>query len=313
MTQRLRKAQPALVVIAIGCASDQTGLISLLSAGLVDRLMLKPVTPSLAQIVLKSAVQQHRTLQGADTAVTAARAAALRSTEPAVVLVELQRHAAANDLTEVRLDRQPSPAEVVVPASTIMPATADLRSASTFLARPGSPSSRRCWHRGPDVLDAAARNPAIDPQAVIANNLVAAQRALNEGHALEPRGRSALDHYNTVLALDPTNAAARQGIDQIADRFAAQAESPSPEGRSPRQSSRSTASAVCSPSIANCGSCRRDSTPRRRTYAAKVSEPIELATQRPHPESGAGRAPSTTRRSRKSRPKLAPWPKRQQR
>ena len=58
---------------------------------------------------------------------------------------------------------------------------------------------------------------------MIASNLAAAQRAFREGHALEPRGRSAFDHYNTVLALDPANAAARQGIDQIADRFAAQA------------------------------------------------------------------------------------------
>ena len=70
---------------------------------------------------------------------------------------------------------------------------------------------------------AAERKPAIDPQAVIASNLAAGQRAFREGHALEPRGQSAFDYYNTVLALDPANAAARQGIDQIADRFAAQA------------------------------------------------------------------------------------------
>src|SRR5918995_7256869 len=89
MTQRLRQAQPALVVIAIGCASDQQGLISLLSDGLVDRLMLKPVTPALAQIVLKSAVQQHRTLQGADTAVTVLEPQPAQP-EAAVVLVELQ-------------------------------------------------------------------------------------------------------------------------------------------------------------------------------------------------------------------------------
>ncbi len=70
---------------------------------------------------------------------------------------------------------------------------------------------------------AADRKPAIDPQAVIATNLAAAQRAFREGRAFEPRGQSAFDRYNTVLALDPSNAAARQGIDQIADRFAAQA------------------------------------------------------------------------------------------
>jgi protein TonB len=72
---------------------------------------------------------------------------------------------------------------------------------------------------------ASTRTPAIDPQAVIVSNLAAAQRAFSEGHSLDPRGRSAFDYYNTVLALDPTNASAHQGIDQIADRFAAQADS----------------------------------------------------------------------------------------
>src|SRR6185369_14368528 len=70
MTQRLRMAEPALVVVAVGNTGDQGGLISLLSAGIVDRLMLKPLTPSLAQTVIKSATQQHRTLQGARTSVT---------------------------------------------------------------------------------------------------------------------------------------------------------------------------------------------------------------------------------------------------
>ena len=45
MTQRLRDAEPALVVVAVGNTGDQGGLISLLSAGIVDRLMLQPLTP----------------------------------------------------------------------------------------------------------------------------------------------------------------------------------------------------------------------------------------------------------------------------
>jgi protein TonB len=219
MTQRLRKAQPALVVIAVGCASDQNGLISLLSAGLVDRLMLKPVTAALAQIVLKSAVQQHRTLQGAGGAVMEPQSA---HKEPATVLVELKRNSAANDLTEVKLDLQPSPAEVVVPASTAAPAAPSRR---TDIPRPPwfAVVAALLAVAGLVYWVAADREPAIDPQAVIASNLAAAQRALDEGNALEPRGRSALDHYTTVLALDQTNVAAQQGIDQIADRFAAQA------------------------------------------------------------------------------------------
>ena len=216
MTQRLRKAEPALIVVAVGNNGDQGGLMSLLSAGIVDRLMLKPLTPSLAQVVIKSAVQQYRTLHGVGTAVSL-----VEQPEPAVVLVDLKRHA-ANDLTEVRRDVQPSPAEVVAPASTVGPTT---------------PSRPQNIPRPPWIAVAAAllavaglmwwvaaqRKPAIDPQAVIVSNLAAAQRAFREGHALEPRGQSAFDYYNTVLALDPANATAHQGIDQIADRFAAQA------------------------------------------------------------------------------------------
>lgn len=220
MMQRLRAAEPALVAIAVGSNNDQAGLIGLLSAGVVDRLMLKPVTPPLAQIVLKSAVQQHRTLLGPSTAVAVLEPQCPQR-EPAMVLVELQRHA-ANDLTEAKLDRQPSPAEIVVPASLTVPAP---------------PSRRLDIPRSPWVAVVAAflvvagligwmaanRKPAIDAQAVIASTLEAGQRAFRDGQALEPRGKSAFDYYNTVLALDPSNAAARAGIDQIADRFAAQA------------------------------------------------------------------------------------------
>ena len=220
MLQRLRAAEPALVAIAVGSNNDQAGLIGLLSAGVVDRLMLKPVTPSLAQIVLKSAVQQHRTLHGPGTAVTVLEPQCPQR-EPAMVLVELQRHA-ANELTEAKLDLQPSPAEIVVPAS---------------LTAPAPPSRRIDLPRSPWIAVVAAflavagligwmaanRKPAIDAQAVIASTLEAGQRAFRDGQALEPRGKSAFDYYNTVLALDPSNAAARAGIDQIADRFAAQA------------------------------------------------------------------------------------------
>ena len=213
--QQLREAEPALVVIAVGSTGDQNGLISLLSAGIVDRLMLKPVTPSLAQIVLKSAVQQHRTLQTSATAV-----ALVEQPEPPVVLAELQRHA-SNEMTEARV--QPSPAEIVVPAS-MSPA------AATPPQRIDIP--RRRWVAviaaalvvaGVVGWMTASRKPTIDPQAVIASNLDAAQRAFREGHAFEPRGQSAFDYYNTVLALDPSNMAAQHGIDQIADRIASQA------------------------------------------------------------------------------------------
>lgn len=280
-TRRLREKEPALVVIAVGNSGDQNALIGLLSAGVVDRLMLKPVTPALAQIVLKSATQQHRTLKFVaasepraiaseqqsvsepepephgqepqpETAVTLVDTRgerkqkgptpvvvvdAQREQEPstavvlvnarrdepetALVFVEVQRHV-PDELAEARLDLQPASTDVVLASSMASAAVASKRIAI----------SRPPWTAVVAALAVVAglmwwvasqRESDIDPRAAIPTNLAAAQRAFQDGHALEPRGRSAIDYYNTVLALDPANAAAKQGIDQIADRFAAQA------------------------------------------------------------------------------------------
>lgn len=296
MTQRLREAEPALVVIAVGNTGDQSGLISLLSAGIVDRLMLKPVAPSLAQTVLKSAVQQHRTLQGAGTAVALIEPQCTQH-EPAVVLVELQRHA-ANELTEVKLDRRPSPAEVVVPASAVMPATATpfrridiprppwIAVVAAFLACAGL-----VWWM------ASERKPAIDAQAVIANNLAAGQRAFHDGHALEPRGRSALDYYNTVLALDPANAAARQGIDRIADRFAAQAEMAIARGQIAAAIIAVESVRRVQPEHRQLQDLQAQLNSAQERYAATLEEQTELAAQPPPKAVPAAATPASSQQS----------------
>jgi protein TonB len=61
--------------------------------------------------------------------------------------------------------------------------------------------------------------PAIDPHAVIATHLAAADAALDADRYLEPLEHSALHHYRTVLALDPANAQARNGLAVLAERF----------------------------------------------------------------------------------------------
>jgi protein TonB len=215
--------------------------------------------------------------------------------EPAVVLVGLQRHAAANDLTEVRPRPQSSPAEVVVPASTIAPAATSQR---IDIPRPPwfAVVAALLAVAGLMYWVAAARNPAIDPQVVIANNLVAAQRALNDGHALEPRGRSALDHYITVLALDPTNAAARQGIDQIADHFAAQAGVAISRGQIAAAIVALDSIRRVRPKHRQLRELQEQLDAAQATYAAKVSAPVE-ATPKAAPK--ATPAPSTAPAQRK--------------
>ena len=68
---------------------------------------------------------------------------------------------------------------------------------------------------------AAQRSRRIDPQAVMPR--ISPPRSAFRTVGARPARSGAFDYYNTVLALDPANATAHHGIDQIADRFAAQA------------------------------------------------------------------------------------------
>jgi TonB family protein len=288
--QHLRAAHPALVAIAVGCSNDQPGLISLLSAGVVDRLMLKPVTPSLAQIVLKSAVQQHKTLLGSGTAVAPLEPQLPQQREPAMVLVEIQQQA-ANDLTAVR---QPAPVEVVIPASMVAPAT------------PAPPTRRLDVPRPPWFAVVAAllavaglawwiaadRKPAIDAQAVIATNLASAQRAFRDGQSLEPRGHSAFDYYTTVLALDPSNAAAHQGIDQIADRFAAQAGAAIERGQLAAAIVAIDSVQRVRPEHRQLAELQAQLNASHERYAAAISQPVEATPPPPVKETPATTAPA---------------------
>jgi protein TonB len=64
----------------------------------------------------------------------------------------------------------------------------------------------------------AQRMPDINPREVIARNLNDARTAMADGRYTDPPERSAFHYYSTVLALDPDNTDAIEGIDAIADR-----------------------------------------------------------------------------------------------
>jgi TonB family protein len=59
ITERLRKHESALVSIAIGNRGQDSVLLGLMSSAVVDRFMLKPITPALARIVIESAAKEH--------------------------------------------------------------------------------------------------------------------------------------------------------------------------------------------------------------------------------------------------------------
>ena len=76
----------------------------------------------------------------------------------------------------------------------------------------------------------ASRRP-IRGTLTLASNLAAAQAAVRAGHLLDPAAGSAFALYSEVLRLDPQNATAQRGIDQIATHFIEQAESQLVEGK----------------------------------------------------------------------------------
>jgi tetratricopeptide (TPR) repeat protein len=62
-------------------------------------------------------------------------------------------------------------------------------------------------------------NEAHIVKAQIAESLRAAQVAFEADHLSTPKGNNAYEKYKDVLALDPGNRQARQGIERVADRY----------------------------------------------------------------------------------------------
>lgn len=239
ITARLRPHDPAVVTIAVGSRGQDNVLLALMSSAAIDRFMLKPLTAGLAKIVIDSAGREYaaRTSQrhvrpaAADAmprarAVPAAPASAQEASVPEAA-VKKERFRGNNEVTqEVRVE----------PASAAVPQVAVALDAPRPPANPARPS----WVAFVAALAGVGalvwwvmvqRMPDIDPRQVIASNLSAAHAAVTGGHYIEPAEQSALHYFSTVLALDPANGAAKQGIDRIADHFASTSRALIEQGR----------------------------------------------------------------------------------
>lgn len=232
IARHLHAYDPAIVTIAVGNRGDDNALIGLLSSAIVERFMLKPVTPALARIVIKSAAGEYQSVKARARGETHAREHAARKVEPVVAKTdtrplkpaptsETQEHPAQPESQETKYQLQPVPMPLVSSEPFVVPSAAIEVHPQLTLPKPS-------WMA---VVAAAVivgvvvwwtmyqRLPDIDPRQVIATNLTAAQQALESGRYVEPPERSALHYYSTVLALDPANADAKRGIDQVADRM----------------------------------------------------------------------------------------------
>lgn len=240
LNERLRQLQPSMVTIAVGNRGQDNVLLALMASEAVDRFMLKPLTAGLAKIVLDSATREH-VARDARRHVRPVQPAApqperpVRAAPPAAA--QKERFRGNDEIThEVRVERAPEPAsEPVAAPPGVVPAVG-----ASVLEEPSPPvRASRPWLAIVAALVAGAlvwgvmnqRMPAIDPVQLIDTNLTAGQAAFAKGRYVEPAEQSALHYYSTVLALDPANAAAKAGIDQIADHLAGAAGTLIEQGR----------------------------------------------------------------------------------
>jgi TonB family protein len=237
ITAPLRTHEPALVTVAVGNRGDDNALIGLLSAGAADRLMLKPVTPALARIVIESAVREHRAQKASNNFLLLQRDgptdsgdASIDSRDASIETIEKPASMSRKSKQLARsADRAPTLTEERQSEAHAAPVS------HTAVATP----VKTAVQRPPWIAVIAAlavvgfvawwltsrQLPDIDPRAVIATNLAAAREALADARYLEPSEHSAFHHFNTVLTLEPANAEARAGIDRIANRYIEDAQS----------------------------------------------------------------------------------------
>ncbi len=251
MSKQMRAHDPAAITIAVGSRGDDNALIGLLSSAVVERFMLKPVTPALARLVLRSASSEYQSLRSRNRRRTSSAAAASVAAPAPVESPSVGDpvRVSANVIPMPRIE-QPVPEQAIAEQPTqyaLQPVPLEPPLApSVVLAEPAPavtqslPKSYTTW-----IASAVAavvvgvavwwtmqqRMPDIDPQEVIATNLTEAARAFAAGHYAEPAESSALHYYGTVLALDPSNAMARQGISQIAEKMIVGVETGIAEGR----------------------------------------------------------------------------------
>lgn len=225
MSRQMRTYDPATITIAVGSRGDDHALIGLLSSAVVERFMLKPVTPALARLVLRSASSEYQSLRSrkrrSSVAIEPEPADELQCGDPVRVgakVIPLSRaDVPALPEAQTQIAMQPVHMEEM-PAQVEEGGSA--RQSVRKLPLPWIAAGIAALVVGIAVWwTMQQRMPQIDPRQVIATNLDAAAKAFALGHYVDPPESSALQHYGAVLALDPQNAAARQGMGRIADRM----------------------------------------------------------------------------------------------
>ena len=217
---QMHACDPAAVTVAVGARGDDQALISLRASSLVERFMMKPLVPSTARLVLRSAASEYRSRQ-----------------------FTLSGHSMVKsrsfDASACESDAVPPARDSVVAEKSISAMKVRLPSTAPAMAhnKLWGPATWMWIVSGVVAVGAvswwAVYSPTsrIDAAPIIAANLLSAQAALATGRITEPAEDSALYYLSVVLALDPSNAIAREGVQDIATNLCEQVKTFMLEGR----------------------------------------------------------------------------------
>jgi protein TonB len=243
VSAQLHAHDPATITIAVGTQGDDNALIGLLSSAVVERFMLKPVSPALARLVLRSAAAEYRSVRAQPREETAIRepvripravpSEKIEAGEAESIITAVTRVRSTKAQAALPIEKAVAAAEPIAPAH--VPAFAPQSSASALQSSPAVSKPPRTPKLGPTAWMCIAAaiaavvalgwwsvyspDPRVNVVQLVQTNLQSAQAALAAGNDLEPAESSALHFFTMVLALDPGNASARDGLQQIAQKM----------------------------------------------------------------------------------------------
>lgn len=193
MVAQLTQHFPELVVVVAGKREDSAALMQLTATGRIFRFLLTPLSHGQTRLALEAAVTQHHDLLAQGVRMSAGGATSGGGKNYLITYGAL----AAGLL-------------VVVGGIWF--------GVSRFSGEPAAPAV-------PQQASPAAQAGGVPekPDPVQAE-LALAKEAFAQGKYLEPAGESALDLYRSALALDPSSAAAKDGIRSVVDKILEKAE-----------------------------------------------------------------------------------------
>jgi TonB family protein len=187
--ERLQAQFPELVMLATGRRDEEGRVAGLISKGSVYRFLHKPVSPARANLFLATATRRYHELA--------------QNNSPAL--------ASVRDFTKPA-NRLPLIAAGIVALLLIAGGVAYLQQPETVeTAQPAV---------APEPV--ANQAPAATSAIAVPEVLAAAQAAFAAGRLSTPAGDNALGRYRSVLALEPDNAIALNGVQDVLDALETQ-------------------------------------------------------------------------------------------